>query len=70
MIGTENALVFLLDRDLYTVPLGMQNFILEFNIDYNGMMAATSAGIVPMLLVFLIGQKYIIQGITGSAVKG
>ncbi|GFZ78580.1 sugar ABC transporter ATP-binding protein [Paenibacillus marchantiophytorum] len=66
----ENALVFLLDRDLYTVPLGMQNFILEFNIDYNGMMAATSAGIVPMLLVFLIGQKYIIQGITGSAVKG
>jgi multiple sugar transport system permease protein len=48
----------------------MQNFILEFNIDYNGMMAATSAGIVPMLLVFLIGQKYIIQGITGSAVKG
>ncbi|MEC0227415.1 carbohydrate ABC transporter permease [Paenibacillus alba] len=66
----ENALVFLLDRNLYTVPLGMQNFILEFNIDYNGMMAATSAGIVPMLLVFLIGQKYIIQGITGSAVKG
>ncbi|NRF93811.1 carbohydrate ABC transporter permease [Paenibacillus frigoriresistens] len=66
----ENALVFLLDRDLYTVPLGMQNFILEFNIDYNGMMAATSAGIVPMLLVFLVGQKYIIQGITGSAVKG
>ncbi|WP_376745679.1 carbohydrate ABC transporter permease [Paenibacillus sedimenti] len=66
----ENALVFLINRDLYTVPLGMQNFILEFNIDYNGMMAATTAGIVPMLVVFLIGQNYIIQGITGSAVKG
>ncbi|OXM17276.1 carbohydrate ABC transporter permease [Paenibacillus herberti] len=66
----ENALVFLLDRELYTVPLGMQNFILEFNVDYNGMMAATSASIVPMIVVFLLGQRYIIQGITGSAVKG
>ncbi|WP_159885094.1 carbohydrate ABC transporter permease [Paenibacillus puerhi] len=66
----ENALVFLLDRTLYTVPLGLQNFILEFNIDYNGMMAATSAGIIPMILVFLAGQKYIIQGISSSAVKG
>ncbi|TBL81368.1 carbohydrate ABC transporter permease [Paenibacillus thalictri] len=66
----ENALVFLLDKNLYTVPLGMQNFILESNIDYNGMMAAAMAGIVPMLLVFLIGQKYIIQGISSTAVKG
>lgn len=66
----ENALVFLTDKKLYTVPLGLQNFILEFNIDYNGMMAAATAGIIPMLLVFLLGQRYIIQGISNAAVKG
>ena len=66
----ENALVFLTNRELYTIPLGLQSFILENNVDYNGMMAATSAGIIPMLLVFLLGQKFIIQGITGSGVKG
>lgn len=66
----ENALVFLLDKDKYTVPLAMQNFILEHSIDYNGMMAAASAGIIPMLIVFLIGQRFIIEGITSSAVKG
>jgi multiple sugar transport system permease protein len=66
----ENALVFLTDRDLYTVPLGLQNFVLEFNVDYNGMMAAATAGIIPMLIVFLIGQRFIIQGLSGSAVKG
>ncbi len=66
----ENALVFLLDKDLYTVPLGLQNFILENNVDYNGMMAAATAGIIPMLIIFLIGQRYIIQGVAGSAVKG
>ncbi|WP_246281221.1 carbohydrate ABC transporter permease [Saccharibacillus qingshengii] len=66
----ENALVFLLDRNLFTVPLGLQNFILENTVDYNGMMAAATAGIVPMLLVFVIGQRYIIQGVAGSSVKG
>jgi multiple sugar transport system permease protein len=66
----EDALVFLIDKDLYTVPLGLQNFILENNIDYNGMMAAATAGIVPMIIIFLIGQKFIIQGISNTAVKG
>ena len=66
----ENALVFLIDQKLYTVPLGLQNFILENSIDYNGMMAAATAGIVPMIIVFLIGQRFIIQGISNTAVKG
>ncbi|GGF66920.1 sugar ABC transporter ATP-binding protein [Paenibacillus albidus] len=66
----ENALVFLIDHDLFTVPLGLQNFILENNVDYNGMMAAATAGIIPMIVVFLLGQKYIIEGVASSAVKG
>lgn len=66
----EDALVFLIDPLLYTVPLGLQNFILEHSIDYNGMMAAASAGIVPMVLIFLLGQRFIIEGISSSAVKG
>ncbi|WP_168118888.1 carbohydrate ABC transporter permease [Paenibacillus sp. HB172176] len=66
----ENALVLLLDDDLYTVPLGLQNFILEFNVDYNGMMAAATAGILPMLLIFIVGQRFIIEGVSSAAVKG
>lgn len=66
----ENALVFLVDRDLYTVPLGLTNFIGEHNVDYNGMMAAAVAAIIPMLIVFLIGQKFIIQGVANTGVKG
>lgn len=66
----ENALIFLLDKKLFTVPLGMQNFMQEAGVDYNLMMAAATAAVVPLLLVFFIGQKYIIQGFSGSAVKG
>ncbi|WP_409346156.1 carbohydrate ABC transporter permease [Paenibacillus sp. MBLB4367] len=66
----ENALIFLLDKKLYTVPLGMQNFMLEAGVDYNMMMAAATASVVPLLIVFFLGQKYIIQGFSSSAVKG
>lgn len=66
----ENALIFLLDKKLYTVPLGMQNFMLEAGVDYNMMMAAATAAVVPLLIVFFVGQKYIIQGFSSSAVKG
>lgn len=34
------------------------------------MMAATTAAMIPMIVVFLAGQKFIIQGIASGAVKG
>ncbi|HHT89368.1 MAG: carbohydrate ABC transporter permease [Bacillota bacterium] len=66
----EDALVFLIDEDLYTVPLGLNNFLLEYSIDYPGMMAAATASIIPIVLVFLFGQRYIIEGLVSSSVKG
>ncbi len=66
----ENALIFLIDKQLYTIPLGLQNYILEHSINYNGMMAAASAGILPIIILFLFAQRYIIQGVANSAVKG
>jgi multiple sugar transport system permease protein len=48
----------------------MQNFMLEAGVDYNLMMAAATAGVVLLLIVFFLGQKYIIQGFSSSAVKG
>lgn len=66
----EDALVFLIDESLYTVPLGLQNFVHEFSVDYNGMMAAATAAIIPIVILFLFAQKYIIQGVANTSVKG
>jgi multiple sugar transport system permease protein len=66
----ENPLIFLSSRDLFTIPLGLNKFILEDNIDYNGMMAAASAGIVPIIIVFLLGQRYVIEGVANTGIKG
>jgi multiple sugar transport system permease protein len=66
----EDALVFLISEKLFTVPLGLNNFILEHSIDYPGMMAAATASIIPIVFVFLLGQRYIIEGLVSSSVKG
>ncbi|MDF2959304.1 MAG: sugar transporter ATP-binding protein [Paenibacillus sp.] len=66
----EHALVFLLDKELFTIPLGLQNFIDVNYIDYNSMMAASFAAVLPMLIIFMVAQKFIIEGVSSSAVKG
>lgn len=66
----EDALVFLISENLYTVPLGLNNFILEYSIDYPGMMAAATASIIPIVIIFLFGQRYIIEGLVSSSIKG
>lgn len=66
----EDALIFLVDKKLYTVPLGLDNFVMEFSVDYPGMMAAATASVIPIIIVFLIGQKHIIEGVVSTAVKG
>ncbi|TMW72278.1 carbohydrate ABC transporter permease [Alteribacter natronophilus] len=66
----EDALVFLISEHLFTVPLGLDNFVMEFSVDYAGMMAAATASVLPIVLIFIIGQRYIIEGVASSAVKG
>lgn len=66
----ENPLIFLSSQKLYTIPLGLNKFVQESNIDYNGMMAAATAAIVPIIIVFLLGQSYVVEGIASSGIKG
>lgn len=66
----EDALIFLVSEDLYTVPLGLDNFVLEFSVDYPGMMAAAAASVIPIIIVYLIGQRHIIEGVVSTSVKG
>lgn len=66
----ENPLIFLANQELYTIPLGLNKFVLEDNIDYNGMMAAATAAIFPIVIVFLLGQRYVVEGVANAGIKG
>lgn len=66
----ENALIFLQSKKLYTVPLGLTNFMDETGAQYHLIMAASTLSILPIFAIFLGAQKYFIGGVTTGAVKG
>ncbi len=66
----QNPLIFLRSDELYTIQLAMQKFTTINGEFYSLMMAAAVSAILPLLLVFIIGQKHVIEGISLGGVKG
>lgn len=66
----QTPLIFLSKRSLFTIQLGMKLFASESGSLYALMMAAAVSATLPLVVVFLFGQKYIIEGIAAGAVKG
>jgi multiple sugar transport system permease protein len=66
----QNPLIFLRTDKLFTIPLAMQKFASLNGEFYSLIMAGAVSAIVPLLLIFLIGQKNIIEGIASGGVKG
>jgi multiple sugar transport system permease protein len=63
-------LLYLDKPNLKTVSLGLQIFIGQYSGQINLMMAASSVAILPMIMIFFFAQRYFIEGITFSGLKG
>ena len=57
------------ERDLLAVGLA-QSFMGEYSNDYGALMAFSVAGSLPIVLLFIFFQKYMVEGLTAGAVKG
>lgn len=66
----QTPLVFLNSKTLYTLQLGMNAFADRNGAFYSLIMAASVSAIVPLLVVFILGQKQVIEGISLGGVKG
>lgn len=65
------ALVFLQNKAIQTLPLGMQVFaISEYQTNYPLLFSAISIGMAPMIVVYLLMQRQFISGLAGGALKG
>jgi len=53
-----------------TIPVGIANFVQEFNIRYGEMAAGSFVAMIPALVLVLLAQRHIIKGLTVGAVKG
>ncbi len=65
------ANTFVLSEELKTIPLGLQNYIGAMGkVDWTATFAAVCVTITPLLLVFLMLNKAMIQGLESGATKG
>lgn len=63
-------LIVLDDPDYYTLPLAVANLADSFSLDWRLVAAGSVISIAPILLLFLLLQKYIVPTDVGSGVKG
>ena len=57
-------------REMRTLPVGLAYFSTEAGTDYNTLMAFSLMIIMPTIIVYLFTQKYIIQGVSKTGLKG
>ncbi len=73
-IGNWNAflwpLIVVTNRSMRTIPVGTALFSGEAATAYNLIMAASALAIVPVLIIFIIFQKQIVEGVVLTGVKG
>ncbi|VXB61005.1 carbohydrate ABC transporter permease [Plantibacter sp. T3] len=62
--------IYLTSNDLWTVQLGLRSFVGQYDAEYALIMAGSVVSVIPIVLIFLLGQRYFIQGIATSGMKG
>lgn len=63
-------LYFLTDSSTWTMPLSVYNFYGKYSRDWNLIFADLVLTSLPVLILYIFAQKYIVSGLTAGAVKG
>jgi multiple sugar transport system permease protein len=63
-------LIYITSPHLKTLPLGMGDFATEFYVYKGPQMAASFISIIPVMIIFLAAQKYFVEGVAATGVKG
>ena len=73
-MGVWNAILWpllvLKGAEKFTLPIGLNTLLTPYGNNYDVLIAGSMFGILPIFIIFLIFQKYIIDGMTAGAVKG
>lgn len=63
-------LLYLQENNKYPLAIGLAFFTSEHDVAYNLLMAASTLIVLPVVIVFILAQRYFIEGITVGGVKG
>jgi multiple sugar transport system permease protein len=64
------ALIYITSQDLKTLPLGLADFVSEYDVYYGPQMAASLIAIVPVIVIYVFAQRYIVSGVVATGIKG
>jgi len=53
----------------YTLQLALANFVGQYDVDWSNLLSMTVISIIPLIVVFLLFQRYFIKGMTSGGVK-
>jgi len=63
-------LIYINSQNLKTIQLGLRSFITEYSSEYSLIMAGSVVALIPVLIVFACLQKYFVEGIASTGLKG
>lgn len=63
-------LIYLTSQHLKTIQLGLRMFIQQYSADYALIMAAALVSLIPVVILFLALQRFFVEGIATTGVKG
>jgi len=63
-------LIYINDINKYTVQIGLMFFMSQYTSFVTQLMAASTAAVIPTIVVFMVAQKYFVQGVVLSGLKG
>lgn len=66
----QTPVIYIFDTKKQTLPVGLSVFSDEFGSDYEIMMAGALISLLPILVVYSFAQRYFVQGIALSGIKG
>jgi len=62
--------LYLTKQKLKTIQIGLRMFIGQYSAEYGLIMAGSVVALIPVLIVFLSLQKYFVEGVAASGIKG
>jgi multiple sugar transport system permease protein len=63
-------LLYLRDPDLWTIQIGLQSFVGQYNTEFALMMTGAVLSILPVAVIFAFGQRFFVEGIATTGIKG
>lgn len=62
-------LIILRDRQMQTLPVALTSLQGQYTTQWDVLMAGSVISIIPMLILYISAQKYIVQGVAGTGIK-